>query len=203
MQPTINDIIDSYYTSDRPEDNYRTSIAPPYVDTRINPSVDLGYRPQRPPPLPPRARVSNNSSHSTPPYTFPKALRMASFEGGQPERSSDQAGETSRLSTVSSGASILPPPAYTSELGISPTTSSAKPPSMKQRWSDKLNGMALQRTSSHASSTLVDSPAGSEDGDPEDREDPLYKNVTRIAVEGEGAETSADITADGRIDVRL
>jgi hypothetical protein len=207
MQPTINDIIDSYYTSDWLDGNHCPNLAPPYVGSRSTSPGDLGHRSQRPPPLPPRARFSNNfnsSSHSTPIYTYSNAHRMASFEGEQSEGPSDQVGQSSRLSSLSSGGGVLPPPAYTPEQATSSTTSSTtKPPSIKQRWSDKLNGMNLQRTSSSISSTLVDSPAGSEDDDPEDREDSLYKNVTRIAVEGEGAETSADITADGRIDVRV
>ena len=206
MQPNNNDIIDSYFTSDWIDQNQcQNRVAPPYLEaSRSTTPGDLGHRSQRPPPLPPRRRIPYNTSpYSIPTYTSSQALRMASFEGGNSDRSSDRVEESSRLSSLSSASSPLPPPAYTPEQATLSETSSTKPPSIKQRWSDKFTGMNLQRTNSSVSSTLVDSPAGSEDGDPEDREDPLYKNVTRIAVEGEGAETSADITADGRIDIRL
>jgi hypothetical protein len=48
---------------------------------------------------------------------------------------------------------------------------------------------------------MVSTPAASDDED--DRLEPRFEDPSKFTVEGDGAQTSADVTQDGRIDMVL
>jgi hypothetical protein len=51
------------------------------------------------------------------------------------------------------------------------------------------------------SSSMVSTPAGSDDED--DRLESGFEDPSKFTAEGDGAQTSADVTHDGRIDMVL
>jgi hypothetical protein len=91
-----------------------------------------------------------------------------------------------------------------------PTTESigAPPPLPEKSWDqrrylDQPGKMDNRPASSmqRQSSSMVSTPAGSDDED--DRLEPGFEDPSKFTAEGDGAQTSADVTQDGRIDMVL